>query len=626
LEQFDVVIIGGGSAGLAALKQLSSQGIQAVLIEAGSPVGSKNVSGGILYSKNPQTGKVYNVDDIFENFLQEKPWERQITKYILNCVSKDKVLSIDLTDSHDYQSNFGCSVLLNKLNSWFAKQSLESAERNGGGIVSGVHVRNIRWDDEKGKTIIETDELDEFEAKAVIASDGVNSEIAEITGARQKFSPPELYQGVKVVIKLPEEIIEERFNLNPGEGTAHIFAGDVTLDHIGGGFLYTNLDSLSAGVVYHYDSLISNPTGPNNLVNALLNNPFVKEYIKDEVALEPYPDKTLSKMEQLRIKFAVNKQIKKWEKLRFDYYSHEGKKRFLEDKEFNSIEEAKSKMDAIHKELLEKYNTRFETDYVELEYSTKLIPDGKRCRMKKPYIKNILFIGDAAGRGLFIGPRIEGLNVGIDDAARASNAIKQALEKNNLDITSNYLGELYSQSIQQSPYTKDMERIDKYYIKTIIDAAGKQIPSQQIGRYGFLFKLFLNDKLRNVSIDIVNKIGYNNMLSLIESKETYINTPINLAEKLGTKTISEYSISIPELSQRISSLSYNDDPQSHIKITNSKSEFMKKMVTLCPTKCYSLEGEDVVLQHEGCIECGTCSPETEWRHPKGEKGIQYKYG
>ncbi|CAN5869461.1 hypothetical protein BH23THE1_BH23THE1_15290 [soil metagenome] len=626
MEQFDVVIIGGGSAGLAALKQLSSMGIQSVLIEAGSTIGTKNVSGGILYSKNPQTGKVYNVDEIFENFLEEKPWERQITKYILNCVSKDKVLSIDLTDSHEYQSNFGCSVLLNKLNNWFAKQSLEAAERNGGGIINGVHVRNIIWDDEKGKTIIQTDELDDFEAKAIIASDGVNSEIAEITGAREKFSPSGLYQGVKVVIKLPEEIIEERFDLSPGEGTAHIFAGDVTLDHIGGGFLYTNNDSLSAGVVYHYDSLISNPTEPNNLVNALLNNPFVKEYIKDEVALEPYPDKNLSKMEQLRIKFAVNKLIKKWENLRSEYYSREGKRRFIEDKEFNSIEEAKSKIDALHKELLEKYNTRFETDYVELEYSTKLIPDGKRCRMKRPFIKNILFVGDAAGRGLFIGPRIEGLNVGIDDAARASLAIKQALEKNNLDIASNYLGELYSQSVQQSPYTMDMERIDKYYIKTIIDAAGKQIPPQKIGKYGLLFKLFLNDKLRNISIDIVNKAGYNNMLSLIESKETYIRTPINIAEKLGTKTVSEYSISIPELSQRITSLSYNDVLQSHIKVTNSKSEFMKKMVTLCPTKCYSLEGGDVVLQHEGCIECGTCSLETEWRHPRGEKGIQFKYG
>jgi electron transfer flavoprotein-quinone oxidoreductase len=171
-----------------------------------------------------------------------------------------------------------------------------------------------------------------------------------------------------------------------------------------------------------------------------------------------------------------------------------------------------------------------------------------------------------------------------------------------------------------------MERIDKYYIKTIVDAAGKQISSQKIGKYGLLFKLFLNEKLRNASIDIVNKIGYNNMLSLIESEETYIRTPINIADKLGTKTISEYSISIPELSKRISSLSYNDDPQSHIKVTNSRSEFMKKMVTLCPTKCYSLEGEDVVLQHEGCIECGTCSLETEWRHPRGEKGIQYQYG
>ena len=93
MEQFDVVIIGGGSAGLAALKQLSSMGIQTVLIEAGFTIGTKNVSGGILYSKNPQTGKVYNVDEIFENFLEEKPWERKITKYILNCVSKDKVLS-----------------------------------------------------------------------------------------------------------------------------------------------------------------------------------------------------------------------------------------------------------------------------------------------------------------------------------------------------------------------------------------------------------------------------------------------------------------------------------------------------------------------------------------------------
>jgi electron transfer flavoprotein-quinone oxidoreductase len=53
---------------------------------------------------------------------------------------------------------------------------------------------------------------------------------------------------------------------------------------------------------------------------------------------------------------------------------------------------------------------------------------------------------------------------------------------------------------------------------------------------------------------------------------------------------------------------------------------MKKMTILCPTKCYSMEDNKVVLQHEGCIECGTCSKETEWKHPKGEKGIFFRYG
>lgn len=626
MEQYDVVIVGGGSAGLSALKRLSSLGKQVILIEAGSAVGTKNISGGILYSKNPKSGKVFNVEEIFENFIEEKPWERQITKYILNCISKDKTLSIDLTNSHEYESNFGYSVLLNKLNSWFAKEALDVAERNGGGIVTGVHVKNIRWEEQNNKTIIETDELENFAGKVIIAADGVNSEIAEFTKVREKFLPHELYQGVKVVIKLPEEIIEERFNLNHEEGVAHIFAGDITLGHIGGGFLYTNVDTLSVGAVYHFDSLISNPTEPYNLMNTLLNNSFIKELIKDEVALPANPDQSISQMDQLRIKFAVNKLIKKWEQLRFNYYSYEGKKRSLENNEFKSIDEIKAKIDSIYKELVDKYNTEFKTDYVELEYSTKLIPDGKRCRMIRPYFKNVLFIGDAAGRGLFIGPRIEGLNVGIDDAVRATNAISKAMEKNNLDISSNYLGSLYSEYVQESPYTKDMERIDKYYIKTVIDSFRKQIPSQKMGKYAIIIKLLSNDILRNISIDLVNKIGYNNLLSLIESKEVYVNTPTDIAEKFGVTTVSKYKASILEISQRISKLNYNDDPTPHIKIINSRSEFMKKMVTLCPTKCYSLEGEDVVLQHEGCIECGTCSKETEWKHPKGEKGILYRFG
>ncbi|MGC2562198.1 MAG: electron transfer flavoprotein, partial [Nitrososphaeraceae archaeon] len=415
MEKFDVAVIGGGSAGLAALQQLSSLGKQGVLIEGGKNVGSKNVSGGILYSKKPKNGKVYNVEDVYgEQFIHDAPVERLITKYVLHATSKDKVYSIDLTGAHKYQANFGYSVLMNPLNSWFAQIASESAEKQGGGIVSGVHVRNILWQD--GRTVIETDELKEFEVKAIIAADGVNSEIADMTGARQKFSPEELYQGVKVIVKLPEDIINERFEITSEEGAAHLFAGDVTLDHIGGGFLYTNRGTLSIGAVYHFDSLMSKPREPNELVNALLLNPLVKEFMKDEVPIKGEIDKNLSKEEQIKVRFAVSKLLKSWYELRSEYYSVQGRKRLIDSGRFKNEQEIKDKVEAIYHDLTTKYSTKFVTDYVELEYSAKLVPDGKRCRMKRPYFKNILFVGDAAGRGIFIGPKIEGLNVGIDDA------------------------------------------------------------------------------------------------------------------------------------------------------------------------------------------------------------------
>jgi electron transfer flavoprotein-quinone oxidoreductase len=623
MEHYDVAVIGGGSAGLAALKRLSDLNKQAILIEAGRKVGSKNISGGILYSKKPKHGKTYNVEDVYPEFLQDKPVERRITQYMLHATSKDKIFTMDLTAAHEYQANFGYSVLLNKLDGWFAKQAGESAERQGGGIVSGVHVRSLSWQGEK--TVIETDELEPFEAKAVIAADGVNSEIAEMTGARAKFTPEQLYQGVKVIVKLPEEIIEQRFEIGPDEGVAHLFAGDVTLNHIGGGFLYTNLDTLSVGAVYHYDSLMTRPSEPYTLINALLKNPLVAEFIKDQVAIKEEIDKNLPKEEQLRTRFAVSKLIKTWNDLRDSYYSHAAKKKLIESGKYKSEEEIRARLDSVQNELATKYDTKFVNDYVELEYGAKLVPDGKRCAMKKPYYKNILFVGDAAGRGVFIGPRIEGLNVGIDDAVRAADAVARAIDRNN--FSTQYMGEFYSHSIDQSPYTRDMNEIDKDYLKIFLDAA-RDVPKDIIGqRYGMVFKLMSSGTLRGLAVGFANILGYDRLLPLVESEETYVQVPIELAEKTGRQVQASYEPAIPTIAQRIAGLKYDDDRISHIKVLNPKSEFMRKIVTLCPTVCYSMEGGgDVTLQHEACIECGTCANETDWHHPRGEKGVIYQYG
>jgi len=623
MEQYEVAIIGGGSAGLAALKQLSNLGKQAILIEAGRQVGTKNISGGILYSKKLKHGRAFNVEDVYgSEFLTEAPLERKITQYMLHAASRNRIFTMDLTAAHEYQANFGYSVLLGKLNSWFAKNAGESAEKQGGGIVSGVHVRSISW--QRDTTIIETDELEPFEAKAVIAADGVNSEVAEMSGARSKFTPEQLYQGVKVIIKMPEEIIEERFNIGSEEGVADLFAGDITLNHIGGGFLYTNRDTLSLGAVYHYDSLMNRPSEPYELVNALLKNPMVAEFIKDEVAIKEEIDRNLPKEEQLRARFAVSKLIKTWNELRDAFYSSLARKKLIESGKYKSEDEIRMRLDSVKNELTTKYRTKFITDYVELEYGAKLVPDGKRCAMKKPYHKNILFVGDAAGRGIFIGPRIEGLNVGIDDAVRAANAIAHAIDRN--DFSPQSMGERYSRMVDESPYTRDMKEIDKDYLKIFLDAA-KDVPKDIIGqRYGIVFKLMSSGTLRGLAVGFANILGYDRLLPLVESEETYVQVPVELAEKLGRPMTATYEPTIPTVAQRIARLKYDDDHVSHIKVINPKSEFMKKMVKLCPTNCYSMEGGDVTLQHEACVECGTCAKETEWHHPKGEKGVIYQYG
>ena len=331
----------------------------------------------------------------------------------------------------------------------------------------------------------------------------------------------------------------------------------------------------------------------------------------------------LSKEDQLKMQLSVSKLIKTYNELRYKYFSKDNVA-LVESGKFNNIEDIKLKIDSIRKDLIEKYGVQFVNNYVELEYSAKLIPDGKRCMMKKPYFKNILFIGDAAGRGLFIGPKIEGLNVGIDDAVRASIAISRSIENNNFD--SDYIGSYYESLVNESPYTMEMNKIDEGYLSLFLKLV-KNIKIDSVDPlFGFGLRLMKNDKLRKIAIQMANFLGYDKILPFIESEKTYVQVPIQLANRLGSIINSSYTPAIPTLSDRIARLQYNDDSESHITVENKRSEFMKKLILLCPTRCYSLEGKDVVLQHEGCVECGTCSIGTRWRHPKGEKGIIYRYG
>ena len=96
---------------------------------------------------------------------------------------------------------------------------------------------------------------DELRAHVVVAADGVNSFLCQHAGIRSKEPMRHLALGVKSVIALPREVIEARFTLTGDEGVAYSIVGDCTQGLGGGGFLYTNLDSVSVGVVVRLDEL-----------------------------------------------------------------------------------------------------------------------------------------------------------------------------------------------------------------------------------------------------------------------------------------------------------------------------------------------------------------------------------
>jgi electron transfer flavoprotein-quinone oxidoreductase len=83
----------------------------------------------------------------------------------------------------------------------------------------------------------------------------VLSFLAEKARLRKPFRPEHFAVGYKEIIRLDKEKIEDRFNLGPDEGAAQLFVGSITRQMMGGGFLYTNRESLSLGMVVGLASL-----------------------------------------------------------------------------------------------------------------------------------------------------------------------------------------------------------------------------------------------------------------------------------------------------------------------------------------------------------------------------------
>ena len=276
-EHYEAVVVGAGPGGAAAAATLARNGVETLVLERGEEAGAKNVSGGLLYAEESSP---YTVDDLFPGF-REAASDREVTEHYIHTIAGRNVKTFDLHDLHHHDTEWADSVLRRKMDSWLADRVHEMTRETGGGLLSEVRVNGLL---REGAEIVGVtcDELDPITADVIIAADGVNSELARDAGLMDWEEPDEWFQGVKAVAETPEGAIEDRFNVDEGEGVAHLFSGDLFRNVRGGGFLYTNDQSLSIGTVFHLDSIADERAEPQQLLDSLLTHPLLADWLGDE--------------------------------------------------------------------------------------------------------------------------------------------------------------------------------------------------------------------------------------------------------------------------------------------------------------------------------------------------------
>jgi electron transfer flavoprotein-quinone oxidoreductase len=272
-EKFDVIIIGGGIAGTVSAYLLASEGLEVLLIERGNYCGSKNMTGGRIYTSN--------LEEIFPDFLQEAPFERKVTHEKISLMTEDSNFTIDYTSPKlGLPGSDSYTILRGIFDQWLA----EKAEEAGAGIITGIRVDDLIMRDGKVCGVIAGE--DELESEIVILADGVNSLLAEKIGFRKPLNPKEVAVGAKEVIELPANVIEDRFQLQTDEGAAWLFAGYPSGGKFGGGIIYTNKDSISIGVISTLSELVKGEKPISQLLEDFKNHPAIQPLIKEGRLLE----------------------------------------------------------------------------------------------------------------------------------------------------------------------------------------------------------------------------------------------------------------------------------------------------------------------------------------------------
>lgn len=266
-ERFDAIIVGGGLAGSTAAYLLAKEGLEVLIIEKGNYCGSKNMTGGRIYT--------HSLEKVIPDFAGRAPLERKIVKEKFSFLNPDGAETycyssgdLGLLNSESY------SVLRAPFDTWLA----EEAENEGAMYVCGIRVDDLIIRDGCVCGVIAGDE--EMEADVIILADGVNSLLAQKLGMKPELLPAQTAVGVKEVFRLDEKTISERFGVADSEGAAWLFDLDQLGENLGEGFIYTNKDTISAGIMTSIQEIPGTETTMTERMEQFLQHPAISPLLE----------------------------------------------------------------------------------------------------------------------------------------------------------------------------------------------------------------------------------------------------------------------------------------------------------------------------------------------------------